>query len=102
MERRTFLQVPAAGAAAATTGATGVTPRYRVVTRYRPAIGMGMPGPWPGRVVRARSARSIDEKTDRVDPAVVREMLGARDLPRSPASRTRRAPGAASSRPTTW
>jgi hypothetical protein len=78
VERRTFLQIPAAGLAAAAEARPEVTPRYRVVTAYRPreAEKAGMPGPWPGRVVRTRSARAIDEKTDRVDRAVVREMLG--------------------------
>jgi Domain of unknown function (DUF362) len=75
VERRTFLQAPAAGLAAATEARPEVTPRYRVVTAYRPLARTGMPGPWPGRVVRTRSARSIDPGTDRVERAVVREML---------------------------
>jgi Domain of unknown function (DUF362) len=76
VERRTFLQVPAAGLAAAAQARPEVTPRYRVVTAYRSLLRAGMPGPWPGRVVRTRSARCIDTQTDRVDRAVVREMLG--------------------------
>ncbi len=76
VERRTFLQAPAAGLAAVAEARPEVTPRYRVVTAYRPLLRAGMPGPWPGRVVRTRASRSIDEKSDRVDRAVVREMLG--------------------------
>jgi hypothetical protein len=76
VERRTFLQVSAAGAVEATAARPSVPPRYRVVTRYRALARPGMPGPWPGRVVRTHSPRSIDEKTDRVDAAVAAEMLG--------------------------
>jgi hypothetical protein len=75
VRRRTFLQAPAAGLAAAAEARPEVTPRYRLVSPYRPAPRPGMPGPWPGRVVRTRSARCIDERTDRVDRAVVRAML---------------------------
>src|SRR5262245_57525585 len=73
MRRREFLQltgaVPLAGPPA------GAIPRYRVVTRHRPLAVPGMPGPFPGRVARARSPKCIDAKTDKVDTAVVRQML---------------------------
>jgi uncharacterized protein (DUF362 family) len=77
VQRRTLLQAPAAGLASRVAVARPeVTPRYRVVTAYRPLARPGMPGPWPGRVVRLRAPRAIDDKTDRVDRSVVRQMLG--------------------------
>jgi hypothetical protein len=75
VHRRKFLQVSAAGAVEAAAARPNETPPYRIVTRYRPSPRPGMPGPWPGRVVRVHGVRSIDETTDKVDPAVVREML---------------------------
>ncbi len=36
-----------------------------------------MPGPYPGRVVRVHSGRSIDPQTSAVDPAAVRQMIDA-------------------------
>jgi uncharacterized protein (DUF362 family) len=51
-------------------------PRYEVAGRALPARGLpGMPGPYPGRVVRARSPRVLDAAGERVDTAVLREML---------------------------
>jgi uncharacterized protein (DUF362 family) len=36
-----------------------------------------MPGPYPGKVVRVSSARSIEEATEKVDPVAVRAMISA-------------------------
>ncbi len=57
-------------------------PKYRVVSRFAPAPKPGMPGPYPGRVVRVHSEKSIDTATDSVDAPTVREMLsrGMRSL----------------------
>src|SRR4249919_2882184 len=51
------------------------TPKYRVVTRYKPAASPGMPGPYPGRVIAVKSARCLDESGDRADTAILREMM---------------------------
>jgi len=72
--RRTFL----GGAAAASlrgAGSSREIPSYKVVTPYKPAGDFGMPGPYPGRVVSVHSRNCIDEKSEVVDAAVVREMI---------------------------
>jgi len=80
MERREFLELiattPLATAVrpAAAEEATPA-PKYKVVTRYAPAAVPGMPGPYPGRVVRTRSARLPTTAEAPVDPLVVREMM---------------------------
>jgi hypothetical protein len=80
MHRRNFLQLAAVAAARA--GSVNETPKYRVVSSYQPAAQPGMPGPYPGRVVRVHSGKSIDEKTRRVDVPTVRDMIsqGVRSL----------------------
>ena len=79
MHRRDFLQLAAVAAARA---GTNETPKYRVVTNYQPAAEPGMPGPYPGQVVRVHADKSIDEKTRRVDVPTVRAMIsqGIRSL----------------------
>ena len=69
MERRTFLL----GAGVA--GAAEEVPRYRVVTRFKPAANPGMPGPCPGQAAVVHAARSIDTESEKVDVAGVREMM---------------------------
>jgi uncharacterized protein (DUF362 family) len=64
-------------AAAPLVGGPGDQPSYRVVTRFQPAAKPGMPGPYPGRVVRVHAERSIDPQTDAVNREVVRQMLAA-------------------------
>lgn len=73
MHRRSFLQVAAAVTARAST--TPDTPTYRVVTHYPASAHPGMPGPYPGKVVRTHSEKSIDSNTADVDVATVREMM---------------------------
>lgn len=89
MERRRFLEVSGAGVLRAAAPVREDLPRYRVITRHEPWPRPGMPGPYPGRVVRVRAGRSIDERTDRVDPAAVRTMvdLGMRALTGAPDAR---------------
>jgi uncharacterized protein (DUF362 family) len=48
-----------------------------VVTSFRPAAKPGMPGPYPGRVIRVHSEKSIDVPSDQADRDVVRRMLSA-------------------------
>jgi uncharacterized protein (DUF362 family) len=80
MERREFLELivttPLA-TAVRVSGAEEATPapKYKVVTRYAPAAVPGMPGPYPGRVVRTRSARLPGTAEAAVDPLLVREMM---------------------------
>ena len=52
-------------------------PVYRVVTAYKPAAKPGMPGPYPGQVIRVHSGNSIDTASDKVYPAVVKRMISS-------------------------
>jgi uncharacterized protein (DUF362 family) len=74
VERRFFLQLAAAAPLAA---GPGDQPVYRVVTRFAPAQRPGMPGPYPGRVIRVHSEHSIDAQSDVVSRQVVQQMLAA-------------------------
>jgi uncharacterized protein (DUF362 family) len=69
MERRAFLAMPAAAAIL-----PGV-PKYRVVSAFKPTDRPGMPGLYPGSVVSVKAEKSIDAETEKVDPAVVAEMI---------------------------
>src|SRR5258708_25936606 len=69
MERRTFLSMPAAAAALPD------TPKYRIVSGFHPTAHPGMPGPYRGSVVSVKAEKSIDTQTEKVDPAVVAEMI---------------------------
>jgi len=74
MNRRTFITaaatVPALGAVN-----TRPIPKYRIVTKYKPADQPGMPGPYPGRVVTVHSPHCIDETTEKVDVPTVQTMI---------------------------
>ena len=74
MDRRTFVQHLLA-APLAPAGSDVPAPRVRVVSRYRPAALPGMPGPYPGRVVRVRSAACLDPASQATNAAAVREMM---------------------------
>lgn len=80
MRRRKFLQL----ATAATTSAAVVDtpPSYRRMTDFAASRHPGMPGPFPGKVVRVHSDKCIDSSSDEVDNATVREMMsrGIRSL----------------------
>ena len=72
VDRRIFLQ----GAAAAPLLASPADePTYRVVSAYKPAAQPGMPGPYPGQVVRVHSANSIDAASGKVNRELVKQML---------------------------
>jgi uncharacterized protein (DUF362 family) len=75
MDRRAFLELLAAAPLASTARAEEAVPAYRIVSHYASAAVPGMPGPWPGRVVSARSPRCLDEAGVVVDTEVVREMM---------------------------
>jgi uncharacterized protein (DUF362 family) len=72
MHRRSFLQWAAATPLLA---ASENVPAYRVVSPYAAAKNPGMPGPYPGKVVRVHSERCIDAATEAVHAGVVREMI---------------------------
>ncbi len=84
MKRRTFVRLLAVAASAraatpleaapAAQLRTGL-PARRVVTAYAPVAGLGMPGPYPGRVVTVKADRSVDVTTGQADDGVVREMM---------------------------
>src|SRR5437773_530148 len=69
MERRTFLTMPAAAAALPD------SPKYHVVSAFQPAAHPGMPGLYPGSVVSVKAEQSIDPQTEKVDTAMVAEMI---------------------------
>jgi len=72
MDRRVFLQ---AALGTPLLAREPGDPVYRIVSRFKPAPLPGMPGPYPGRVVRVHSERSIDAATEKVDGATVRQMI---------------------------
>jgi len=79
MERRAFLELVAATPLARAARAEPdfgppAPPAYEVVTPYRATPPLGMPGPYPGRVIRARSPRAVDA-SGADDAAVVRELM---------------------------
>jgi uncharacterized protein (DUF362 family) len=74
VDRRSFLQLAAAAPLA---GAPAEDPKYKVVTPYSSAARPGMPGAYPGQVVRVHSDKSLDTATDKADRAVVKQMLAA-------------------------
>jgi hypothetical protein len=75
MHRRTFVRMLAATPLAARLQIRTGLPPLKVVSRYAPAAVPGMPGPYPGRVVRVRSDKSVDTATGAANNDVVREMM---------------------------
>jgi len=74
MDRRSFLGMAAAARSAL--AATGDNlPKYRVVTSYKPVPGQGMPGPYRGQVASVMAPRVIEEASEKVDAAVLREAV---------------------------
>lgn len=86
MHRRTFLAAAAASPMLniPLPGAPkSEMPDYRIVTKYpHGAANMGMPGRYPGQVVRVRAENSIDTLTEKLNVPVVDEMIarGMREL----------------------
>jgi len=74
VDRRIFLQV---AAAAPLLASPADEPTYRVVTAYKPAAQPGMPGPYPGQVVRVHSENSIDAGSGKVNRELVKQMLSS-------------------------
>ncbi|HVX66568.1 MAG TPA: DUF362 domain-containing protein [Bryobacteraceae bacterium] len=83
MRRRAFLQLAAAIPGRA--GAQSSVPAYKIVTPFKSSAGdraSGMPGPYPGKIIRVRSEKCIDSRSARVDVPTVRQMIsrGMRSL----------------------
>jgi uncharacterized protein (DUF362 family) len=84
MKRRTFVQLLAATPLASKVHADEFKniPNYRIVTPYKAAAAPGMPGPYPGKVISVKSAKSLSEDGLKFNGEVVREMMerGMREL----------------------
>src|SRR5262249_7693788 len=50
-------------------------PSLKIVSRYPPAAAPGMPGPYPGRVIKVKSDNCVDTATNTANDQVVREMM---------------------------
>ena len=77
MDRRLFVRLLAASPLAKTVLANdgdGV-PKYRIVTPHKSSGGLGMPGPYPGKVVSVKAANCLDESGDNFNAEVIREMM---------------------------
>jgi uncharacterized protein (DUF362 family) len=72
MNRRGFLSLAAATPVFAS---EPKLPQYRIVTRYKPIPGQGMPGKYPGQVARVHSDSVVDEASDTVNAARVEAMI---------------------------
>jgi uncharacterized protein (DUF362 family) len=74
MDRRSFLGVTALSPAALA-AADGTLPKYRIVSPYKPVAGQGMPGAYPAQVASVHSDKVIDVPSEKIDVAVVRDMI---------------------------
>ncbi len=75
MDRRAFVQLLSAAPLARRLQVPPGRPALRVVSSYAAAATPGMPGRYPGRIVRVKSDRSVDTTTGAANDAVVREMM---------------------------
>src|SRR5712692_36294 len=75
MHRRSFVRLLAAAPLAGTFQNLSGIPALRVESNYAPAATPGMPGPYAGRVVSAKSAKCVDVSTGQANDAIVREMM---------------------------
>jgi hypothetical protein len=90
MDRRAFVRLLVAAASARVSAQIRKDlPAIKVVSRYTPVPGSGMPGPYPGRVVSVKSDRCVDTSTGQANDEVVREMMarGMRTLTGAGATR---------------
>ena len=90
MHRRAFVRLLAAAAASAKAAGSDLVagrlpdgglqirtdlPPLKIMSRYSPAATPGMPGPFPGRVVKVKSDKCVDTTTNTANDQVVREMM---------------------------
>lgn len=76
MDRRSFLHIAAATPLLAA-AADEALPTYKIVSHFEPAAHPGMPGPYPGLVVRVHAEDSLDTARDQANLEVVRRMVSA-------------------------
>ena len=74
-ERRSFLQMSGAATVTLAAERQAPPPEYEVVTAFKPAANPGMPGPYPGYVVSVHADKSIEPESEKVDAAVVHDMV---------------------------
>ena len=81
LDRRTFVQLLAAtplAKVAFADKANGI-PNYKIVSPHKASSGLGgalgMPGPYPGKVVSVKSANCLDASGDNFNAEVIREMM---------------------------
>jgi hypothetical protein len=76
MKRRAFVKLLATTPLASKLSPEKVqSPKYRTVTAYKPAAVPGMPGPYPGRFVKAQSEKCLLENGLKFNDEVIREMM---------------------------
>jgi len=75
MHRRSFFRLLAAAPLVPSLDVRSDLPALRVVSKYSRAGTLGMPGPYPGRVVTVKSDRCVDTATGQANDEVVREMM---------------------------
>src|SRR6476661_3705182 len=77
MDRRTFVRLLAAAPLAGSVQIRTGLPKLRVVSNYGSAATLGMPGPYPGRVVAVSSEKCVDPTTGAANEPLVREMIAS-------------------------
>ena len=75
MHRRSFFRLLAAAPFVPSLDVRSDLPALRVVSKYSRSGTLGMPGPYPGRVVTVKSDRCVDTATGQANDEVVREMM---------------------------
>jgi hypothetical protein len=75
MDRRAFVRLLTAAPLTRGLQIPSDRPALRVKSSYAPAATPGMPGPYPGRIVRVKSDTCVDTATGAANDTVVREMM---------------------------
>jgi Domain of unknown function (DUF362) len=77
LNRRTFVQLLATAplAQAALADKADGIPKYKIVSPHKSSGALGMPGPYPGKVVSVKAANCLDASGDNFNADVVREMM---------------------------
>jgi uncharacterized protein (DUF362 family) len=79
MQRREFLSRAAISLAAASPALGAALPsdlpKYRIVSRHKPAAMPGMPGRYPGLVARVHAEKAIDTSTEKINADVIRQVI---------------------------
>lgn len=75
MDRRTFVQLMAATPLITTVPPAAEHPPYKMVTPHKAAAEPGMPGPYPGQVVKVTAGNCVDETSNAANLEAVRAMM---------------------------